>query len=169
MIRTGMTIYMIRNIYKSDTTTILQRTTRTILRLKTITLVEFWQPNSEAINLEEIEKFQRQELHQTTYSLLEKAFLHVLVTEEGEPAYNPLSTNLGLNSKRRMLYFPMDCGELTVEGLIDTEAHCSAIPEADIRLIRLLAPQPIIKGGPVPSIQIMVTIRNHKEYRRIKV
>ena len=33
--------------------------------------------------------------------------------------YVPLSTNLWLKQKRRMLYFPMDFGELTIVGFID--------------------------------------------------
>ena len=55
-----------------------------------------------------------------------------------------------------MLYFPMDFGELTFDGLIDTGAHSSAIPEADLRKIRLLAPQSIVKQGLSPSFQIKV-------------
>ena len=39
-----------------------------------------------------------------------------------------------------MLYFPMDFTELNIKGLIDTGALSSAIPEADLRKIRLLAP-----------------------------
>ena len=50
----------------------------------------------------------------------------------------------------------MDFGELTLDGLIDTGAHSSAISEADLRKIRLLAPQSIVKEGPAPSFQIMV-------------
>ena len=50
----------------------------------------------------------------------------------------------------------MDFGELTIDGLIDTGAHSSAIPEADLRKIRLLAPQSIVKEGPAPTFQIMV-------------
>ena len=50
----------------------------------------------------------------------------------------------------------MDFGELTIDGLIDTGAHSSAIPEADLRKIRLLAPQSIVKEGPAPTSQIMV-------------
>ena len=45
-----------------------------------------------------------------------------------------------------MLYFPLDFGELTLDGLIDTGAHSSAIPEADLRKIRLLAPQSSQRG-----------------------
>ena len=50
----------------------------------------------------------------------------------------------------------MDFGELTLDGLIDTGAHSSAIPEAGLRKIRLLALQSIVKEGPAPSFQIMV-------------
>ena len=83
-------------------------------------------------------------------------FVSTLVTRTGEPDYVPLTTNLGLKYKRRMLYFPMDFGELTLDGLVDTGALSSAIPEADLRKIRLLAPQSIVKEGPAPNFQIMV-------------
>ena len=46
--------------------------------------------------------------------------------------------------------------ELTLDGLIDTGTHSSAIPEADLRKIRLLAPQSIVKERLAPSFQIMV-------------
>ena len=46
-------------------------------------VIELWQPNSKATQPEEIEEYRRQEVHQTTSSLLdEKAFLHVLVSKE---------------------------------------------------------------------------------------
>ena len=50
----------------------------------------------------------------------------------------------------------MDFGELTIDGLIDTGALSSAIPEADLSKIRLLAPQSIVKKGPAPTFHIMV-------------
>ena len=119
-------------------------------------LIELWQPNFEATS-PEVETIQRQEDHKDPTSLLdEKAFLHLLIAKEAETPYVPLSTNLGLKFKRRLLYFPMDFGELTLDGLIDTGVHSSAIPEADLRKIRLLAPQSIVKEGPAPSYQIMV-------------
>ena len=83
-------------------------------------------------------------------------FVNTLVTRTGEPDYVPLTTNLGLKYKRRMLYFLMDFGELTLDGLVDTGALSSAIAEADLREIRLLAPQSIVKEGPAPNSQIMV-------------
>ena len=115
-------------------------------------LIEPWQPNFDAIK----DQPHAEETQATPGLLDETAFIHVLVTKEGEPAYIPLSTNLGLKHKKRMLYFPMDFGELTIDGLIDTGAHSSAIPEADLRKIRLLAPQSIFKEGPAPTFQIMV-------------
>ena len=84
-------------------------------------LIELWQTNSEASHQESIEEHQEKQIYKAKNSLSdEKAFLHVLVTKEGEPAYIPLSTNLGLKFKRRMLYFSMDFGGLTLDGLIDT-------------------------------------------------
>ena len=115
-------------------------------------LIEPWQPNFDAIK----DQPHAEETQATPGLLDETAFIHVLVTKEGEPAYIPLSTNLGLKYKKRMLYFPMDFGELTIDGLIDTGAHSSAIPEADLRKIRLLAPQSIVKEGPAPTFQILV-------------
>ena len=50
----------------------------------------------------------------------------------------------------------MDFGELTLDRLIDTGAHSSAIPVADLRKIRLLAPQSIIKERLAPSFQKLV-------------
>ena len=119
-------------------------------------LIDLWQPNFEAV-LSEVNATHQQEDHKAPNSLLdETAFLHLLVAKEGEQSYIPLSTNLGLKFKRRMLYFPMNFGELTLDGLIHTGAHSSAISGADLRKIRLSAPQSIVKENPAPSFQIMV-------------
>ena len=50
----------------------------------------------------------------------------------------------------------MDFGALNIDGLIDTGALSGAIPEADLRQIRLLAPHTILNEGPPPEFQIMV-------------
>ena len=92
----------------------------------------------------------------TLTATVEERYVNTLISRNGEPDYVPWTTNLGLKYKRRMLYFPMDFGELTLDGLVDTGALSSAIPEADLRKIRLLAPQSIIKEGPAPNFQIMV-------------
>ena len=66
---------------------------------------------------------------------IEARFVDTLVTRNGEPDYVPLTTNLGIKYKRRMLYFPMYTGELTLDGLVDTGALSTAIPETDLRKI----------------------------------
>ena len=116
-------------------------------------LIELWQPNPDINNSEEIEDPIIENGPEAEPGLLdETAFQHVLVTKEGEPAYILLSMNLGLKYKRRMLYFPMDFGELTKDGLMDTRALTSAIQEADLRKICFLAPQSIGKKGTCSNI-----------------
>ena len=43
-----------------------------------------------------------------------------------------------------------------MDGIIDTGALSRAIPEMDLRKIRLLSPQSVIREGPPPNFQIMV-------------
>ena len=126
----------------------------------TMALVDQWQlvPNSSALPppQEPETEFYTFGPQVSLASAVEARFVNTLFTRNGEPDYVPLTTNLGLKYKRRMLYFPMDFGELTLDGLVDTGALSSAIPEADLRKIRLLAPQSIVKEGPEPNFQIMV-------------
>ena len=57
------------------------------------------------------------------------------VTPDGLTRFLPLPTYLPLKNKRKTQYFAMDFGELNIDGLIDTGALSSAIPEADLRKI----------------------------------
>ena len=50
----------------------------------------------------------------------------------------------------------MDFGELNIDGPIDMGALSSAIPEADLHKIRLVAPHTILNEGPPHEFQIMV-------------
>ena len=61
-----------------------------------------------------------------------------------------------LKNKRKKLHFETDFGELGIDGLIDTVVSSSTITEADLRLIRLLAPHIILGEGPPLELQIMV-------------
>ena len=135
-------------------------TDRALNHTLTIALVDPWQANTNSCVLPTQEepdtKFNSFGPQVSLTSAVEARFVNTLVTRNGEPDYVPLTTNLGLKYKRRMLYFPMDFGELTLDGLVDTGALSSAIPEADLRKIRLLAPQSIVKEGPAPNFQIMV-------------
>ena len=86
----------------------------------------------------------------------ERQFQNVLITKEGEPDCIPLSTNITLKCTKHMLYFPIDFGERTIDGFIDTGALSSAIPEMDLLTIRLFLPQSVIREGPPPNFQILV-------------
>ena len=53
----------------------------------------------------------------------------------------------------------MDFGDLIFDGLLHTGALSSAIPEADLRKIRIPAPHTIRNEGRPPEFQIMVASR----------
>ena len=128
---------------------------------KTRALIENWQMNDgtnhpvfpNPLGTENLEN----RAESIPQSLLdEKQFQNVLITKDGEPDCISLSTNINLKCEKRIFYFPMDFGELTIDGLIDTGALSSAIPEMDLWKIRLLSPQSVIREGPPPNFQIMV-------------
>ena len=52
-----------------------------------------------------------------------------------------------------MLYFQIDCRQLSIDGLIDTSVLSSAIPEANLQKIRLLAPHTKPKEDPPPEMK----------------
>ena len=76
--------------------------------------------------------------HRSLARAVEALFVNTLVMRTGAPDSVPLTTNPDLKFRRRMLYFPRDFGELTIDdGLVDTEALSNAIPETDPRKIRV--------------------------------
>ena len=85
--------------------------------------------------------------------------MNKLISLYGEPDYVPLTKNLRHKCKRRMLYSPMVFGELTSNGLVDTGALSSAIPENDLGKFQLIAPQSKTKKNPAPNFKIMVANR----------
>ena len=121
-------------------------------------LIDLWTVNPHLPDTSALPNFRpRPQNQQRQTTVIDNQILPQLqVTPGGLPRFLPLSTNLPLKSKRKMLYFPMDFGELNFDGLIDTAALSSAIPEADLRKIRLLAPHTILNEGPQPQFQIMV-------------
>ena len=86
----------------------------------------------------------------------DQILLQLQVTPDGLIRFLPLSTNLTLKNKRKLLYFPMDFAEFNIDGLKDTGALSSVIPEADLCEIRLMAPQATLNEGPPPEFQITV-------------
>ena len=122
-------------------------------------LIDFWTINPHLPDTSALPNFQpRPQNQQRQTVVIYNQILPLLqVTPDGLTRFLPLSTNLPLKNKRKMLYFPMDFGELTIDGLIDTGALSSAIPEADFRKLRILAPHTTLNEGPPPELQIMVS------------
>ena len=121
-------------------------------------LIDLWTVNPHLPDTLALPNFQpRPQTLQSQTTVIDDQILPQLqVTPDGLTKFLPLSTNLPLKNKRKMLYFPMDFKELNIDGLIDTGALSNAIPEADLRKIRLLVPRTIVNEGPPPEFQIMV-------------
>ena len=114
--------------------------------------------NSHLLDTSALPKFQprTQNQQRQTAVINDQILPQLQVTPDGLTRFLPLSTNLPLKNKRKMLYLPMNLRELNIDGLIETGGFPSAIPEADLRKIRLLAPHTILIEGPPPEFQIMV-------------
>ena len=121
-------------------------------------VIDLWTVNPQLPDTSPLPNFRpRPQNQQRQIAVIDNQILPQLqVTPDGLTRFFPLSTNLPLKNKRKMLYFPMDFGELIIDGLIDTGALSSAISEADLRKIRLVAPHTILNEGPPPEFQIMV-------------
>ena len=121
-------------------------------------LIDLWTVNPHLPHTSALPNFppRPQKQQRQTAVINDQILSHLQATPDGLTRFQPLSTNLPLKKKRKLLYFPMDFGELNNDGLIYTGALSSAIPEADLRKIRLLAPHTILNEGPPLGFQIMV-------------
>ena len=98
-------------------------------------LIDLWTVNPQLPDTSASTNFRpRPQNHQRHTAVIDDQILAQLqVTPDGLTRFLPLSKNLPLKNKRKMLYFPMDFGELNIDGLIDTGSLSSTIPEADLR------------------------------------
>ena len=121
-------------------------------------LIDLWTVNPFLPDTAALPNFpSRRQNRQRQVAVIDDQILPQLqVAPDGLTSFLPLSTSLPLKNKRKMLYFPMDFKELKINGLKNTGALSCASPEADLRKIRLVAPQTIINGGSPPEFQIMV-------------
>ena len=121
-------------------------------------MIDLWTVNPHLPDTPALPNFQPrpQNQHRQTPVIGDQILPQFQLAPDGLTRFFPLSTNLPLKNKRKMLYFPMDFGELYIDGLIDTSALSSVIPETDLRKFRLLAPHTILDKGPPPEFQITV-------------
>ena len=121
-------------------------------------LIDLWTVNPHLPVTSALPKFQLrpQNLQRQTAVIDDQILPQLQVTPDGLTRFLTLSTNWPLKNRRKMLYFPMDFGELNIDGLIDTGALSGALQEANLRKNRLLAPHKILNENPPPEFQIMV-------------
>ena len=121
-------------------------------------VIDLWTVNPQLPDTSPLPNFRPrpQKQQRQTANIDDQILPQLQVTPDGLTRFLPLSTNLPLKNKRKVLYFPMDFGKLNIDGLIDTGALSSAISEAELRKIRLLAPHTILIEGPPLEFQIMV-------------
>ena len=96
-------------------------------------LIDLWTVNPHLPDTSTLPNFQpRLQNQQTQIAVINDQNLPQLqLTPDGLTRFLPLSTKVPLKNKRKMLYFPMDFGELNMDGLTDAGALSSAIPAAD--------------------------------------
>ena len=121
-------------------------------------LIDLWTVNPHLPDTSALPNFRPRPQNQQRHTAVvdDQILPQLQVIPDGLTRFLPLSTNVPLKNKRKMFYFPIDFGELNIDGLIDKGAFSSAIPEADLRKLRLLAPHTILKEGPPSEFQTMV-------------
>ena len=76
------------------------------------------------------------------------------ITSRGDHHYLPLMSTICLKKRRRMLYLPLDFGEITFYGLVDSGAYLKAISWSAYTMIRNNTENCIIKQYPQPPFKI---------------
>ena len=92
-------------------------------------LIDLWTVNPHLPDTSALPNFRpRPQNQQRQTAVIDDQVLPQLqVKPDGLTRFLPLSTNLPLKNKRKMLYIPMDFGELNIDGIIDTGALSSTI------------------------------------------
>ena len=122
-------------------------------------LVDLGTVNPHLPDLSALPNFQPrpQNLQRQTVIIDDQILPQLQVIPDGLTRFLPLSAKLAIKKiSIKCSFFPMDFGELNIDGLMDTAALSSANPEANLRKFRLLAPHTILNEGPPPEFQIMV-------------
>ena len=76
------------------------------------------------------------------------------VAEKDGETYIPLHSTIVLKSRRRMLYLPLEFGEITMDGLVDSGAFINAMSWSDYNTIKMNSDNCVIKEYPQPPFKI---------------
>ena len=76
------------------------------------------------------------------------------ITERDGDPYIPLHSTIVLKNRRRMLYWPLEFGELTMDGLVNSGAFINAMSWSDYNAIKMNSDNCVIKEYPQPPFKI---------------
>ena len=76
------------------------------------------------------------------------------IAEKDGDTYTPLHSTLVLKKKRRMLYLPLEFGEITLDVLVDSGAFINAMSWSDYNAIKISSDNCVIKEYPQPPFKI---------------
>ena len=76
------------------------------------------------------------------------------VAEKDGETYIPLHSTIVLKSRRRMLYLPLEFGEIAMDGLVDSGAFINAMSWSDYNAIKMNSDSCVIKEYPQPPFKI---------------
>ena len=76
------------------------------------------------------------------------------VAEKDGEQYLPLHSTIVLKKRRRMLYLPLEFGEITMDGLVDSGAFINAMSWSDYNAIKMNSDSCVIKEYPQPPFKI---------------
>ena len=75
-------------------------------------------------------------------------------TKKDGETYIPLHSTIILKKKRRMLYLPLEFGEITMDGLVDSGAFINAMSWSDYNAIKMNSDSCVIKEYPQRPFKI---------------
>ena len=76
------------------------------------------------------------------------------ITERDGDTYIPLHSTIVLKNRRRMLYLPLEFGEITMDGLVDSGAFINAMSWSDYNAIKMNSENCVIEEYPQPPFKI---------------
>ena len=113
-------------------------------------LIDFWTVNPQLTNTSSLPNFRPPlNFEKRHYPVIDTGNNPQLQSVAGKNTkFLPLSWNLHLKNKKRMLHIAMDLGEIILDGFIDTGALMSAVSDADLQRIQFLAFRTFPTEGP---------------------
>ena len=76
------------------------------------------------------------------------------IAEKDGETYIPLHSTIVLKRRRRMLYLPLEFGEITMDGLVNSGAFINAMSWSDYNAIKMNSDSCVIKEYPQPPFKI---------------